>query len=63
MQREWAKGLRYRNSGAGNWALPHCLHRYHERRPTQHPTAGYRSAALTTSPGRTTGWRRTQRLA
>jgi transposase InsO family protein len=33
MEREWAKGLRYRNSSARNRALPHWLHHYNERRP------------------------------
>ena len=33
MQREWAKGLRYRNSSARNRALPHWLRYYNERRP------------------------------
>ena len=33
MEREWAKGLRYRNSSARNAALPHWLQHYNERRP------------------------------
>ncbi len=33
MEREWAKGLRYRNSDARNDALPHWLHHYNQRRP------------------------------
>jgi transposase InsO family protein len=33
MEREWAKGLRYRNSTARNRALPHWLHHYNTRRP------------------------------
>jgi transposase InsO family protein len=33
MEREWAKGLRYRNSTARNHALPHWLKHYNERRP------------------------------
>jgi transposase InsO family protein len=33
MEREWAKGLRYRNSSARNRALPHWLRHYNERRP------------------------------
>lgn len=33
MEREWAKGVRYRNSTARNRALPHWLHYYNERRP------------------------------
>jgi transposase InsO family protein len=33
MEREWAKGLRYRNSTARNRALPHWLAHYNERRP------------------------------
>jgi transposase InsO family protein len=33
MEREWAKGLRYRNSTARNHALPHWLAHYNERRP------------------------------
>ena len=35
MEREWAKGLRYRNSTARNRALPHWLRHYNERRPPQ----------------------------
>jgi transposase InsO family protein len=33
MEREWAKGLRYRNSSARNRALPHWLAHYNQRRP------------------------------
>jgi transposase InsO family protein len=33
MEREWAKGLRYRNSNARNRALPHWLSHYNQRRP------------------------------
>jgi transposase InsO family protein len=33
MEREWAKGLRYRNSTARNRALGHWLRHYNERRP------------------------------
>jgi transposase len=33
MEREWAKGLRYRNSTARNRALPHWLAHYNQRRP------------------------------
>jgi transposase InsO family protein len=33
MEREWAKGLRYRNSTARNTALPHWLEHYNTRRP------------------------------
>jgi transposase InsO family protein len=33
MEREWAKGQRYRNSQARNQALPHWLSYYNERRP------------------------------
>jgi transposase InsO family protein len=33
MEREWAKGLRYRNSTARNQALPHWLQHYNQRRP------------------------------
>ena len=33
MEREWAKGLRYRNHHARNQALPHWLSYYNERRP------------------------------
>jgi transposase InsO family protein len=33
MEREWAKGLRYRNSTARNAALPHWLRHYNQRRP------------------------------
>lgn len=33
MEREWAKGLRYRNSSARNQALPHWLRHYNQRRP------------------------------
>jgi transposase InsO family protein len=40
MEREWAKGLRYRNSDARNQALPHWLRHYNERRP--HSSLGAR---------------------
>ena len=33
MEREWAKGLRYRNSTARNRALRHWLRHYNQRRP------------------------------
>jgi transposase InsO family protein len=33
MEREWAKGLRYRTSSARNRALPHWLTHYNQRRP------------------------------
>jgi transposase InsO family protein len=33
MEREWAKGVRYRNSSARNRALPHWLAHYNQRRP------------------------------
>jgi transposase InsO family protein len=33
MEREWAKGLRYRNHDARNAALPHWLQHYNTRRP------------------------------
>jgi transposase InsO family protein len=33
MDREWAKGVRYRNSAARNDALPHWIAYYNERRP------------------------------
>src|SRR5215210_2237043 len=33
MEREWAKGLRYRDHYARNQALPHWLEHYNERRP------------------------------
>jgi transposase InsO family protein len=33
MEREWAKGLRYRDSAARNQALPHWLAHYNQRRP------------------------------
>ena len=52
MQREWAKGVRYRNSTTRNRALPHWLRYYNERRPTAHLATGHRSAALATSQGR-----------
>jgi hypothetical protein len=40
MEREWAKGLRYRNSSARNRALPHWLRHYNQRSPqlTRRPT-------------------------
>jgi transposase InsO family protein len=41
MEREWAKGLRYRNHHARNQALPHWLAHYNERRP--HTALGGRS--------------------
>jgi transposase InsO family protein len=40
MEREWAKGLRYRNHHARNQALPHWLQHYNERRP--HSSTGGR---------------------
>jgi transposase InsO family protein len=33
MEREWAKGLRYKHSSARNRALPHWISYYNERRP------------------------------
>jgi transposase InsO family protein len=33
MEREWAKGVRYRTSAARNQALPHWIAYYNERRP------------------------------
>jgi transposase InsO family protein len=33
MEREWAKGVRYRNSAARNQALPHWIAYYNKRRP------------------------------
>jgi transposase InsO family protein len=41
MEREWAKGLRYRNSDARNHALPHWLRYYNQRRP--HSSLGGRA--------------------
>jgi transposase InsO family protein len=41
MEREWAKGLRYRDHHARNAALPHWLAHYNERRP--HSSLGGRS--------------------
>jgi transposase InsO family protein len=32
MEREWARGVRYRNSSARNDALPHWIAYYNERR-------------------------------
>jgi transposase InsO family protein len=32
MQREWAKGVRYKTSSARNQALPHWLEHYNTRR-------------------------------
>lgn len=40
MEREWAKGVRYRNSTARNQALPHWLRYYNQRRP--HSSLGNR---------------------
>jgi transposase InsO family protein len=40
MEREWAKGVRYRNSTARNRALPHWLTYYNEQRP--HSSLGNR---------------------
>ena len=61
MEREWAKGLRYRNSTP---ATTRCHTGYATTTsadPTAHSAANHRSAALTTSPGRTAsrGCRRT----
>jgi transposase InsO family protein len=33
MEREWAEGLRYRNSNTRNQALPHWICHYNQRRP------------------------------
>jgi transposase InsO family protein len=33
MERQWAKGVRYRTSSARNEALPHWIAYYNERRP------------------------------
>jgi transposase InsO family protein len=33
MQREWARGQRYRTSTARNHALPHWLRYYNQQRP------------------------------
>ena len=33
MEREWAKGVRYRNHAARNAALPHWLEHYNRRIP------------------------------
>jgi transposase InsO family protein len=41
MEREWAKGVRYRSHDARNAALPHWLEHYNERRP--HSGIGGRS--------------------
>ncbi len=41
MEREWAKGVRYRNSTARNQALPHWLSYYNQRRP--HSSLGNRA--------------------
>ena len=62
MEREWAKGLRYRNSTARNRALPHWRATTTSAGPTAHSATDHRSAALTTSPGRTTRRSRSQRL-
>jgi transposase InsO family protein len=40
MEREWAKGLRYRNTHARNQALPHWLNYYNQHRP--HSSLGAR---------------------
>ncbi len=50
MEREWAKGLRYRNSTARNRALPHWLEHYNTRRTHNSLRTGpdHPSAALTT---------------
>ena len=61
MEREWAKGLRYRNSTARNQACHTGCATTTSADPTAHSTAGHRSAALTTSPGRTASSRAVRR--
>ena len=53
MEREWAKGLRYRNSTARNRACHTGCATTTSADPTAHSAANHRSAALTTSPGTT----------
>ena len=53
MAREWAYGMAYRSHRHRNRALPHWLEHYNETRPHSSLGAGRRSAAFTTSVGRT----------
>ena len=53
MAREWAYGLRYRSSRHRAAALPHWLRYYNEHRPHSSLGGLPRSAAFTTSVGRT----------
>ena len=48
MEREWGKGIRYRNSTARNRALPHWLRYYNERRP--HSSLGNRPPIAPPAP-------------
>jgi len=49
MEREWAKGVRYRNHTARNDALPHGSRTTTSADPTPRSAAGPPSPALTTS--------------
>ena len=54
MAREWAYGLAYRSHRQRNQALPHWLDHYNRHRPHSSLGDRPRSAAFTTSVGRTT---------
>jgi len=54
MAREWAYGVVYRSHRQRNQALPHWLDHYNRRRPHSSLGDRPRSAAFTTSVGRTT---------
>jgi transposase InsO family protein len=53
LKREWGLGQVYRSSDHRAQALTHWLGYYNQRRPTARSPAGHRSAASTTSQGRT----------
>jgi transposase InsO family protein len=54
LQREWAYAHRWQSSAEHLRSLPSFLRYYNRRRPHTHWETGRRSAAFTTSVGRTT---------
>ena len=56
MAREWAYGLAYRSHRQRNQALPHWLDHYNRHRPHSSIGDRPRSAAFTTSVGRTASY-------
>ena len=63
MAREWAYGVVYRSHRQRNQALPHWLDHYNRRRPHSSLGDRPRSAAFTTSVGRTPSRRRRRAAA